>query len=120
VDCKNCPANRQCALQDMAGFLKAALKSKNLDQFLKKTRVDQRHAFLDYYPNRCVLCGKCVYICRAQQNRAELTFVGRGFQTVIGFFHNPESMPPSCETCNACAKICPVAALVPKSGKPAP
>ena len=38
VDCKNCPANRKCALQDMAKFLKIALKSKSLDRLLKDTR----------------------------------------------------------------------------------
>jgi len=70
VDCKNCPANRKCALQDMAKFLKVALKSKGLDRLLKETRIDERHPLFDYYPNRCVLCGKCVYVCRRQQNRA--------------------------------------------------
>lgn len=114
VDCKNCPANRKCALQDMAKFLKTALKSKHLDLFLKKTRVDQSHPFLDYYPNRCVLCGRCVHVCRERQNMAEITFAKRGFKTVIGFFGNPASPPPSCDTCMACAAVCPVAALVPR------
>ena len=114
VDCKNCPANRQCALQDMARFLKLALKSKHLDVFLKENRIEQRHPLLDYFPNRCVLCGRCVYICREQQNRTELTFARRGFDTVISFFDNPDEIPLSCESCRMCAEVCPVAALVPK------
>ncbi len=115
VDCKNCPANRKCALQDMARFLKTALKSGHLDVFLNKSRIDNRHPRLEYYPNRCVLCGKCVYICHKKHNRAELTFAKRGFETVIGFFDIPDETPSSCETCQACADICPVAALVSKS-----
>ena len=115
VDCKNCPANRNCALQDMAKFLKTALKSKHLDLFLKENKVDRGHPFWDYYPNRCVLCGRCVYVCRAQQPYAQLTFARRGFDTVIGFFGQPQSSPPSCETCRACAEVCPVAALIPKT-----
>jgi bidirectional [NiFe] hydrogenase diaphorase subunit len=115
VDCKNCPANRSCALQNMAKFLKTALKSKHLDLFLKKTKADQRHPFWEYYPNRCVLCGRCVYVCRAQQPHAELTFAKRGFDTVIDFFGNPQSSPPPCDTCRACAEVCPVAALIPKT-----
>jgi NADH dehydrogenase/NADH:ubiquinone oxidoreductase subunit G len=118
VDCKNCPANRQCALQDMARFLKLALKSKHLDVFLKKSRIERRHPQLDYYPNRCVLCGRCVYICREQPNRTELTFAKRGFDTVISFFDNPDDTPPSCESCRMCAEVCPVAALVPKVDRP--
>jgi predicted molibdopterin-dependent oxidoreductase YjgC len=114
VDCKNCPANRKCALQNMAKFLNTALKSKDLDLFLKDIPVDQSHPFLDYYPNRCVLCGKCVYVCRDRQQVAQLTFAKRGFNTVIRFFGNPASPPPACDTCGACAQVCPVAALIPR------
>lgn len=115
VDCKNCPANRKCALQAMAKFLKTALKSKHLDLFLRENRIEQTHPFLDYYPNRCVLCGRCVYVCRHEQKRVELTFAKRGFETVIGYFNTPHSMPPSCDTCRACVEACPVAALLPKT-----
>ena len=115
VDCKNCPANRKCTLQDMAKFLKVALKSKGLDRFLKETRIDERHPFFDYYPNRCVLCGKCVYVCRRQQNRAGLTFAKRGINTIISFYDRPQTEPPPCDSCQACVEVCPVAALLPKS-----
>ena len=114
VDCKNCPANRQCALQDMARFLKAGLKSKHLDVFLKEPRIDAHHPRLDYYPNRCVLCGRCVYICQNQHQRTELTFAKRGFETVISFFDLQEQPLAFCKTCHACAEVCPVAALIPK------
>jgi NADH dehydrogenase/NADH:ubiquinone oxidoreductase subunit G len=115
VDCKHCPANRKCALQDMARFLKIALKSKNLDRLLKENQADERHPFVDYYPNRCVLCGKCVYVCRQQINRAELTFAKRGIDTVISFYDRPQTEPPPCDSCRACVEVCPVAALLPKS-----
>ena len=115
VDCKNCPANRNCALQDMAKFLKVALKSKGLDRLLKETRIDERHPFLDYYPNRCVLCGKCVYVCRQQQNRVGLTFAKRGINTVISYYDRPQTEPPPCDSCQACVEVCPVAALLAKS-----
>ena len=115
VDCRNCPANRNCALQDMAKFLNTALKAKRLDRFIKDIEVDPHHPFLDYYPNRCVLCGRCVYVCRHQQKQTELTFAKRGFDTVIGFFGNPQATPPSCDVCRACVEVCPVAALLPKA-----
>jgi len=115
VDCKNCPANRNCALQDMAKFLKVALKSKDLDRLLKETRIDERHPFFDYYPNRCVLCGKCIYVCRQQQNRVGLTFAKRGIDTVVSFYDRPQTEPPPCDSCQACVEVCPVAALLPKS-----
>jgi predicted molibdopterin-dependent oxidoreductase YjgC len=115
VDCKNCPVNRKCALQDMAKFLEVALKSKGLDRLLKETRVDERHPCVDYYPNRCVLCGKCVYVCRRRHNRPGLTFARRGIDTVISFHDRLQIEPPPCDSCRACVEVCPVAALLPKS-----
>ena len=115
VDCKNCPANRNCALQDMAKFLKVALKSKSFGRLLKETRIDESHPFFDYYPNRCVLCGKCVYVCRQRQNRIGLTFAKRGIDTIVSFYDRPQTEPPPCDSCQACLEVCPVAALLPKS-----
>jgi predicted molibdopterin-dependent oxidoreductase YjgC len=115
VDCKSCPANRKCALQQMAKFLKVALKSKGLDRLLKETQIDERHPHFDYYPNRCVLCGRCVYVCREQQIRPQLTFAKRGISTVISFYDRPQTDVPPCDACRACIEVCPVAALLPKS-----
>ena len=114
VDCKNCPANRKCPLQAMAKFLKVALKNKGLDQLLKQTGIDERHPILDHYPNRCVLCGKCVHVCRKQHNQTGLTFARRGIDTVIRFYDRPQTELSFCDTCQACVQVCPVAALLPK------
>ena len=114
VDCKNCPANRQCPLQDMARFLKVALKNKGFDQLLKDPPVDTSHPFWDHYPNRCVLCAKCVYVCRQQHDRAGLTFARRGIDTVISLYDRPQNASPPCENCRTCVEVCPVAALIPK------
>jgi bidirectional [NiFe] hydrogenase diaphorase subunit len=114
VDCKNCPANKKCALQNMASLLKVGLKSKTLDLFLRETEAEQSHHFIRYHPNRCVLCGRCVYVCRHHHERTILTFARRGFDTVISFF-DMESDGSSCDYCRACIDVCPVAALIPKS-----
>ncbi len=115
VDCKNCPANKNCVLQDLAKFLKVGLKPKNLERCLKVPDVDNTHPHLTYYPNRCVLCGKCIQVCRAANGSALLAFAKRGFDTVISFYGAPESESPACGTCSTCIDICPVAALLPKS-----
>ncbi len=113
VDCKNCPANRKCALQDMARFLKVGLKSKTA--YLKEQAVRSEHPHLDYYVNRCVLCGRCVEICRTRQPHPELTFIKRGFETVIGFYGPNPAEASDQETYRACVEACPVAALVMKT-----
>jgi NADH dehydrogenase/NADH:ubiquinone oxidoreductase subunit G len=116
VDCKNCPANRKCALQHLARFLKVGLKSKGLRHRLKEPPIDDRHPCLDYYPNRCVLCGRCVAVCRTASDRPQLTFSKRGFETVVSFFYRTDSTRSDCADCRACIDTCPVGALVLKDG----
>jgi len=110
VDCSHCPGNRRCELQRIAKFLRIGLKPGKLDKCLKEPPIIQEHPVLDYYPNRCVLCGKCLHICLSRQGKPLLDFAKRGFNTVISFYGTASS-DSACETCLACVQVCPVSAL---------
>jgi bidirectional [NiFe] hydrogenase diaphorase subunit len=112
IDCKNCQANKKCELQRIAKFLKVGLKPKKLEQYLKEPEIVQEHPCLDYYPNRCVLCGKCFYACRKQHGQSALTFAKRGFETIVSFYGQDDESKLECEDCTVCADICPVGALI--------
>lgn len=111
VDCKNCHANKNCELQNIAKFLKVGLKPKRLERYLKETQIDETHPFLNHYPNRCVLCGKCVHICRGKHGQSVLTFAKRGFDTVISTYSVTDVSSLACSDCGTCVKACPVGAL---------
>ncbi len=111
VKCKECPANRKCELQKIARFLKVGLKSKGLETKLKDPGVDAGHPYLRIDQNRCVLCGKCVNVCRAKHGHSYLTFARRGFETVIGAFIEPDEVSPTFSACAACIDVCPVQAI---------
>jgi NADH dehydrogenase/NADH:ubiquinone oxidoreductase subunit G len=111
VDCAQCPANKKCDLQNMAKFLKVGLKPKGLDQFLTESQVGDVHPDLNYHPNRCVLCGKCVFVSQKGQGKPFLTFAKRGFETVISFQGEEDPSQIAQETYKACAEVCPVAAI---------
>lgn len=114
VDCKNCPANKKCELQRLARFLKVGLKATQLENVLSDITVDEGHPCFSYYRNRCVLCGRCVYVCRREQDRPLLSFSGRGFSTRISFYGHQDGNT-DCRNCQACIEVCPVAALTGKS-----
>ncbi len=111
IACKGCPANRDCDLQRIAKFLDVGLNPGGLETLLKQPEIDPIHPGLDYYPNRCVLCGKCVHVCRGLHRHPVLTFARRGFDTRIAAYLERTAIPVICEGCRACAEACPVAAL---------
>lgn len=121
IECKVCPANKKCELQKIAKFLKIGLKAKYpllLPKSVSETgkqETDESHPIFHYYPNRCVLCGKCIHVCRNTHGTALLTFAKRGIDTVISFYgHEDVSRLPG-EKCLACVNICPVSAITLKS-----
>jgi bidirectional [NiFe] hydrogenase diaphorase subunit len=115
TDCRKCPANKKCQLQRIARFLKVGLRPKNLDRLLKKEENDETHPFLKYYPNRCVLCGKCVHICQMRHGKPFLTFAKRGFDTIISFYGEKDASELPCREGPACVEICPVGAIILKT-----
>jgi len=112
VECAHCPANKKCALQDMAKFLKIGLKPKHLPQHLKDIEIVDEHPLITYYPNRCVLCGRCLHVCQNKNGQAFLTLARRGLETVISFFGQEKRGWDQCLDCRACVEICPVSALM--------
>ena len=120
VDCKNCPANKACALQNIAKFLGVGLACKPFARVLTEPEVDSRHPLFDVYRNRCVLCGVCVRVCRQLHDRPQLSFAGRGFDTVVGHFDALSDAAPHCTACRACLDACPTGALVEKNASDHP
>ncbi|MBF0100127.1 MAG: (2Fe-2S)-binding protein [Desulfobacterales bacterium] len=108
VNCKSCHANKRCELQKIAKFLNTALKQKTYPTYLKPISIDQNHPCITYYPNRCVLCGRCVQSCQY----SVFSFAQRGFETTITTFGNRDVTEQHCENCRRCVEVCPVGALL--------
>jgi len=114
VDCGHCPVNKNCELQRLARILKVGLKPGAFGKHLKEIGINDSHPCLDYYPNRCVLCGKCEYICGERNERPCLSFIKRGLDTMISLYREEDSLENPCDRCLACVDICPVGAIAAK------
>jgi NADH dehydrogenase/NADH:ubiquinone oxidoreductase subunit G len=117
VDCPNCPAHKRCELQKIAAFLKVGLKQKRFEPYRKSRHPEEEHPFLYYDPNRCILCGKCIQVCRRKHGKTFLNFAKRGLETIISFYGEQALSKLPCEGRPACVEICPVAAITWKEGE---
>jgi bidirectional [NiFe] hydrogenase diaphorase subunit len=110
ADCRNCPANKQCPLQDMARFLGVRLRPRRFEQLQRDVPDPMEHPLFTFIASRCVLCGRCVHACRSHGNGV-LTYIRRGFDTLIGALPVDDVAILHCGGCLACEAACPVAAL---------
>lgn len=113
VDCRNCAKNRNCKLQNVASHLHLKLKLQRLRPIPRSLPIDSSHPLFIYDPNKCVLCGKCVWVCN-ERGTGAIDFTFRGIDTTISTFDNVPLIDSSCNSCLECVKVCPVGALVPR------
>ncbi len=120
VDCARCPANRACELQKIARHLGLKLNTKRFRKLPRDLPIDSSHPHFIYDPNKCVLCGRCVWVCQRHNGRNRLGFAHRGFQRRVTTFADEPMATINCHDCDQCATICPAGALVPREGHKAP
>jgi NADH dehydrogenase/NADH:ubiquinone oxidoreductase subunit G len=79
--------------------------------------VERSEPFMDRDLNLCILCGRCVRICKNHQGRAVIDFVGRGSQTHIGQAFGRSLLEAGCQFCGACVDVCPTGSLADRYAK---
>jgi len=115
VECAYCPANRSCELQKIAAHLHVKLKTKRFRKFLHELPIDDSNPLFVYNPNKCVLCGRCVWVCQHLE-ACVLGFAHRGFERVVTTFGDEPIGEFRCLKCEDCVSTCPCGALAFKEG----
>jgi formate dehydrogenase major subunit len=77
----------------------------------KKYDVDFTHPYIEIDNNKCILCSRCVRICREVVNANALGLVNRGFETFVAPSGKSTLPETDCESCGMCISTCPTAAL---------
>lgn len=112
VDCANCPANGTCELQKIAAHLGVKLKTKRFRKILRNLPLDSSSPEFSYDPNKCVLCGRCIWVCRQRLGIGTLGFAHRGFNRRMTTFADEPMAKSGCRGCAKCVAVCPTGALV--------
>ena len=112
VDCAHCTANGCCELQQIARHLRVKLKSRRFKRLLRELPVDDSNPLFIYNPNKCVLCGRCVWVCQERLGIGMLGFAHRGFRRMVTTFGDEPIGQYRCLECGDCVSVCPSGALV--------
>lgn len=115
LDCKVCPGNRRCALQDIAKARKVPLKGKRLAKIEPDLPIDESRPDLGFNPNHCILCGKCVHACNHEVKKGVLDIINRGLLARVSTFDGKPLAEQDCGLCTRCAEVCPVGAFYKKT-----
>jgi len=108
LDCMTCTKAGICRLQEYA--YEYELKGTSFTKKKMGYPIDQINPFIRRDPEYCILCGRCVRVCKEQGTNV-LDFIGRGINAEIGTpYHKPLRMS-GCTFCGSCIDACPVNAL---------
>lgn len=117
LNCKECPRNRSCELQKIAKERRLKLRVKRLESFEKEIYIDDSLDLFDYDRSRCVLCGKCVWVCHHVAKIGAIGFSHRGMKRKVTTFGENKLIDSPCTQCGLCVEVCPVGALTFKEKK---
>jgi len=112
VDCAHCLKSGSCELQKIAKHLGIKLTTKRFRKFLRGLPTDETSPVFTYDPNKCVLCGKCVWLCQEKLRIGAIGFAFRGFQRWVTTFDNEPVGLSECKDRIELVEICPVGAFV--------
>ena len=115
VDCAHCLKNGSCELQKIAKHLSVKLKTKRFRKILPELPIDSSSPRFIYDPNKCVLCGRCVWVCQEKLGKGTIGFAYRGFRRMVTTFGDEPMGKSRCQDCSECVAVCPVGALVSSS-----
>ena len=107
--CLTCVRNRNCELQTLAeqlGITNIRYEGENI-----KHEIDKLSPSIVRDNNKCVLCRRCVSVCKDVQTVSVIDGAYRGIKTRIGAAFDESLHNVPCVNCGQCINACPVGAL---------
>ncbi len=108
-ECLTCIRNTNCELQTLAK--KYRITRVRFEGKKTPPKLDMSSPCIVRDTSKCIMCQRCVSVCKNVQSVSALTKVGRGFNTTIGIAQDMGIASSTCVGCGQCIVNCPVGAL---------
>ncbi len=107
--CLSCPRNQKCELQALADDL--GVENIPFEGEMNTYDIDEVSPSIVRDNNKCVLCRRCVNMCKNVQTVSVIETMERGFRTKVGSAFDMSLADTSCVNCGQCIISCPTGAL---------
>ena len=104
LDCPICDKGGECTLQNLVHEFE--IDSAGYQAIAQKRESLYATPLIHYWPDRCIMCLRCVTACREIKGLSAIDMSGSGFDTSVVTVNKEK-----CESCGECIHVCPTGAL---------
>jgi len=115
--CTTCDENGECKLQQYAYEYQIGDEVFNQPIPQPKDNYTTGNEAIEYDPNKCIRCGRCIRICEEVQMDSALTFRERAADIEVTTAFDIPLNDSTCELCGQCLSSCPTGALYERAAK---
>jgi len=108
-ECLTCGRNNNCELQTLAADF--GIREDFFGNIVPDMPKDDSTKTIVLDPRKCISCGRCVQVCQDIQDVWALSFVSRGFDTVMAPAGGISLAESPCVKCGQCSAHCPTGAI---------
>ena len=108
-ECLSCIRSTNCELQKLAN--EYGCDEHRFEGAHTESEPDTSTSYLVRDNEKCILCRRCVAVCKSIQQVGVIAPVRRGFNTHIACAFDEDLADAPCVACGQCVAVCPTGAL---------